>query len=169
MNILSISAPPPAAGGWPSRAGRRGLGAAATGWGGARKVIVFFQYDLISLCFNKKCVSPASFGERSRSFIVLSSNPTGGRARPKILAPGVPEIPCAISCPPIIDCASSFGASCLHGVCFYAPTTSFAGVVLRCAWNISAPPPAAGAGPPGLGGKPCRYRPVSYSCLLFAS
>ena len=26
------------------------------------KVIVFFQYDLVSLCFNQKCVSFAWFG-----------------------------------------------------------------------------------------------------------
>ena len=37
----------------------------------------------------------------------------------------------------------------MHGVCLYVPTTSFAAVALRCAWNISAPPPAVGAGPPG--------------------
>jgi hypothetical protein len=40
----------------------------------------------------------------------------------------------------------------MHGVCSYAPTTSSAAVVLRCARNISAPPPAARAGPPGPGG-----------------
>ena len=47
--------------GWPAGAGRRGLGAAAVGWG-ARRVIVFFQYDLVFLCFNQKCVSFAWFG-----------------------------------------------------------------------------------------------------------
>ena len=41
--------------GWPAGAGRRGLGAAATGWE-ARKVVVFFQYALVSLCFNKESV-----------------------------------------------------------------------------------------------------------------
>jgi hypothetical protein len=54
----NISAPPPAARAGPPGAGRRGLGAAAAVWGAGR-VIVFVQYVLISLCFNKKCVSSA--------------------------------------------------------------------------------------------------------------
>ena len=37
----------------------------------------------------------------------------------------------------------------MPGVCLYVPTTSLAAVALRCAWHISAPPPAVGAGPPG--------------------
>ena len=70
--------------GWPAGAGRRGLGAAATGWG-ARNVVVFFQYALSSLCSNKKYLSPAAFGGCSRSLHVLSSDPAG---RNKMLAPG---------------------------------------------------------------------------------
>ena len=46
----------------------------------------------------------------------------------------------------------------MPGVCLYGPSTSLAAVAFRCAWNISAPPPAAGAGPPGLGGVAMRVR-----------
>ena len=47
----NISVPPPAAG-----VGRRGFGAAAAGWGAGR-VVVLFQYALVSLCSNTKWVS----------------------------------------------------------------------------------------------------------------
>jgi hypothetical protein len=47
--------------GWP--AGPGGAGSAQLPRGlEAVKVVVFFQYDLVSLCFNQKCVSFAWFG-----------------------------------------------------------------------------------------------------------